>query len=285
MNLRRASEILHVAQPALSRRIQDLEAELGVLLFERQKKRISLSAAGKEFLKYALRILQDVDNASRLVQLVSKGVAGTLRLGLVVETVRIEVVARAIQSFRVSYPAVQIDITPMSSQEQIASLLSGEIDAGFMIIRQQDAMPPELDVTVIDEADWVLAISSESRLAHSPALALPDLADADFLFFPRRLNPTLYDTMIEKFIAVRIQPRIVQHVANNSTKLALVAAGMGVCFTLNRTLEQPPSNVVIRSVDGFSVPVDISFACRKMQRSATLNLFMQHLVELMRKAA
>jgi len=74
----------------------------------------------------------------------------------------------------------------------------------------------------------------------------------------------------------------VQHVANNSTKLALVVAGMGICFTLNKTLELPPPSVATRVVNDFSVPVDIVFGYRKTQRSATLNLFMDHLAELMR---
>src|SRR6476660_336686 len=78
----RAAERLQIAQPALSRQIQDLEREMGFLLFERVPRGVRLSEAGKVFLSDARRILQDVEDAKRRAERSALGQAGTLRVGI-----------------------------------------------------------------------------------------------------------------------------------------------------------------------------------------------------------
>ena len=77
----RAARRLHVAQPALSRQIQDLEAELGFKLFERLPRGVKLSAAGQLFLESAKRILQELNEAAARAARVARGLSGTLRVG------------------------------------------------------------------------------------------------------------------------------------------------------------------------------------------------------------
>src|SRR5579862_868960 len=78
----RAAERLHVAQPALSRQIQDLEEEMGFAMFDRLPRGVRLNAAGKLFLADARRILQDVDDAKLRAERIAHGKAGTLRVGI-----------------------------------------------------------------------------------------------------------------------------------------------------------------------------------------------------------
>src|SRR5579864_3631522 len=78
----RAASRLRVAQPALSRQIQDLEEELGFKLFERLPRGVRLNAAGKLFLEDARRVLQDIENAKRRAERIAHGKIGTLRIGI-----------------------------------------------------------------------------------------------------------------------------------------------------------------------------------------------------------
>src|ERR1700704_2591087 len=78
----RAAERLHIAQPALSRQIQDLEKEMGFALFDRLPRGVRLNAAGQLFLAEARRILQDVEEAKVRAERIALGKAGTLRIGI-----------------------------------------------------------------------------------------------------------------------------------------------------------------------------------------------------------
>jgi DNA-binding transcriptional LysR family regulator len=103
MSFRRASDRLHGAQSAVSRRIQDLEVELGVQLFEREGKRITLSAAGRVFAQESRRILDELTQASDRVRLIARGTEGTLRIGLHPSAAQHAVVPASFRAFRTAF--------------------------------------------------------------------------------------------------------------------------------------------------------------------------------------
>src|SRR5882762_4460686 len=128
----RASSRLRVAQPALSRQIQDLEEELGFKLFERLPRGVKLNVAGKLFLQDARRILQDVNEAAARAGLVARGLSGTLRVGFTENASWRGVVPDSFRRFRERQPDAELQITPATSLEQIEALRSGRLDAGFV---------------------------------------------------------------------------------------------------------------------------------------------------------
>src|SRR5579862_8592395 len=109
----RAAERLGIAQPALSRQIQDLERELGFTLFERLPRGVRLSAAGKLFLSDARRLLQDIVEAKRRAERVASGKAGTLRVGFVEMLSWHGVVPDTFRRFRRRHPDTELDLQPM----------------------------------------------------------------------------------------------------------------------------------------------------------------------------
>src|ERR1700746_3910083 len=100
----RAAERLHVAQPALSRQIQDLEGEMGFLLFDRLPRGVRLSAAGIAFLSDARRILQDVGEVKRRAEQIALGKAGTLRIGIATALAWHGTVVDTFREFRRRHP-------------------------------------------------------------------------------------------------------------------------------------------------------------------------------------
>jgi len=115
----RASSRLRVAQPALSRQIQDLEEELGFKLFERLPRGVKLNVAGKLFLQDARRILQEVNEAAGRAGRVARGLSGTLRVGFTENASWRGVVPDSFRSFREQQPDAKLQLQPTASLEQL----------------------------------------------------------------------------------------------------------------------------------------------------------------------
>src|SRR5712671_4225942 len=128
----RAAQRLRVAQPALSRQIQDLEQEVGFKLFDRLPRGVKLSAAGKLFLEDASRILRDVNEAAARAARVARGQSGTLRIGFTENASWRGVVPESFRRFRERQPDAELQLTPATSLEQIEAIRSGRLDAGFV---------------------------------------------------------------------------------------------------------------------------------------------------------
>ena len=127
----RAAERLHVAQPALSRQIQDLEKEMGFVLFDRLPRGVRLNAAGKLFLTDARRILQDVDEARLRAERIAHGKAGTLRIGIATAVSWHGLVVDSFRELRRWQPGVELELRHLLSVDQVEAILSGRLDAGF----------------------------------------------------------------------------------------------------------------------------------------------------------
>src|ERR1700741_4352408 len=128
----RAAERLHIAQPALSRQIQDLEKEIGFKLFDRLPRGVKLNAAGKLFLEDAKRILQEVGEATARAARMARGQSGTLRVGFAENASWHGVVPDSFRRFRQQQPDGELEIQPGASSEQLEAIRAGRLDAGFV---------------------------------------------------------------------------------------------------------------------------------------------------------
>ena len=131
LNVRQAGRRLHVSQPPLSRQIRDLEEELGTKLFDRRKKKMTLTAAGECFLREARQILAHVERAGQLALAASRGETGQLTVGFLSALGGL-LLPPAIRSFRRSFPVVDVTVQEMSPPEQIVALLDRQIDLGIV---------------------------------------------------------------------------------------------------------------------------------------------------------
>src|SRR3989442_3833249 len=169
----RAAERLRVAQPALSRQIQDLEREVGFKLFDRMPRGVKLSAAGTLFLAEARRILKDVDEAMLRAQRVARGQSGTLRVGFTENASWHGPVPDSLRLFRQRYPDAELQLNPQSSLEQLEALRTGRLDAGFVYnVTKADR---ELDQLPIAMHGVALAVPKGHPLSKCKKLRLRDL--------------------------------------------------------------------------------------------------------------
>jgi len=143
----RAARRLRVAQPALSRQVQDLEEEIGFELFERLPRGVKLSAAGKLFLEDVRRILQDVNDSAARAGRVALGRSGTLRVGFTENASWRGVVPESFRRFRELQPDAELQLQPLGSLEQFEAIRAGRLDAGFVF--NMPKTDPELELLPI----------------------------------------------------------------------------------------------------------------------------------------
>jgi DNA-binding transcriptional LysR family regulator len=268
----RAARSLHVAQPALSRQIQDLEKELGFELFERLPRGVKLSAAGKLFLEDARRILQEVSEAGIRAGRLASGRSGTLRVGFTENSSWRGVVPDSFRRFREQQPDAELQLQPEASLAQIDAIRSGRLDAGFVNFMPKS--DPELDQILVARQHVELAAPQGHPLTRLRTLRLRDLTEAPFIWFPRRANPAFYDQMMRECYRGGLKaPRIVQEGVNEPTILSLVSTGMGVGWVLATARWRCPESVVILPVVDLKMPLTLALVWRKDNASALLANF------------
>src|SRR5258706_5907063 len=250
----RAAHRLHIAQPALSRQIQNLEEEIGFKLFDRLARGVKISAAGKLFLEDARRILQQVDEATKRARRVASGQSGTLRVGFVESISWHGVVPDSFRRFRERQPDAELQLKPLSSLQQIEGVQSGQLDAGFVFtIANTDGELAQLEVAVLN---LMLAVPKRHPLTKLKNLRLRDLNDASFIWFPRRESPVYYDRLMHVCFRGGLKsPHIVQEGVNEATILSLVSCGLGVAFVSSATRCRCPESVALLPVTDLKLPL------------------------------
>jgi DNA-binding transcriptional LysR family regulator len=268
----RAAGRLRVAQPALSRQIQDLEEELGFKLFERLPRGVKLSAAGQLFLGEARRILREVNEAAARAARVARGQSGTLRVGFTESASWRGVVPESFRRFREMQPDAELQLQPSPSLVQLDALRSGRLDAGFVF--NMPRTDPELNARSVAIERIELAVPTSHPVAKLKQVRLRELAGAPFVWFPRREAPALYDRLMrECFRGGLKSPRIVQEGQDEATILSLVATGLGIGWVLGTARWHRPKSVVIVSVLDMDLPQELSLAWRKDNKSPLLARF------------
>jgi DNA-binding transcriptional LysR family regulator len=268
----RAARRLRVAQPALSRQIQDLEEEIGFKLFERLPRGVRLSAAGKLFLEEVRRILRDVNDAAARAARVAHGHSGTLRVGFTESASWRGVVPESFRRFRELRPDAELQLQASPSLEQLEDIRSGRLDAGFVF--NVPTADPELELLRVAEQRIELAALRRHPLTKLKTLRLRDLTEAKFVWFPRRASPALYDRLMrECFRGGLRSPRIVQEGLDEATILSLVANGLGVGWVLVTARWRCPDSVVIMPVVDLNVPQPMGLVWRRDNISPLLASF------------
>lgn len=269
----RAAARLNIDQSAVSRRIRDLEVELGVALFERRPAGARLTAAGESLRADLNGVVAQLEAAAERARRAMSGRAGVLRIGFIEMVARDAMMSRTLAAFEADYPDVELKLLPMLPAAQIAALKAGEIDIGFLL-RPSDSLP-ELDCRDFVVHDLVLALPRAHGLARKAKLVLADLKDERFLWPGHVAAPLVADRLMEAFRRARVMPRIVMEVNTSETMLSVVAAGMGIGFIDSTQRGHEPDNVVLKKVSDFSLPLVLQLAWNPANRSPLLPAFVE----------
>jgi DNA-binding transcriptional LysR family regulator len=258
----RAAARLRVAQPAVSRQIQDLEKELGFLLFDRLPRGVRLNAAGELFLSDAQRILQDVTEAKRRAERIALGKAGTLRIGIAMALSWHGMVVESFREFRRRQPDAELVLHHLISIHQVEAVLSDRLDAGFAA-----AVTPwnkELAHWEFAQDRILLTVPKGHPLTRRGKIRLRDLRDMPFIWFQRSANPTFDDQLVRECARGGLSaPRIVQEASDRDTILSLVQNRIGIAWLTESIRWHCPRDIVLLPVVDMNVRLPFNLIWKK----------------------
>ena len=240
LNFTRAAERCHIAQPPLSQQIKKLEEELGTLLFNRTNRSVELTDEGRALLPVARNVLDTLAAGVEQVRMVSRGEVGQLRIGFLNSAIQTRF-PEAVTGFRKRFPGIVLDIREMQSADQNKALHDGELDVA--LCHHCYADDEGLSSKVFLRDAYILAVHRDHPLAARGTAGWKDLDNESFIMFSHQHYPASYERAVNRFSSMDINPRIVQEAKTHQTKLALVAAGMGMGFVPERMRAVCPEHV------------------------------------------
>ena len=187
-NFTRAAETLGIAPPTLSRKIQDLEGALGVRLFIRQQRQVSLTEAGQALLPDAQATVRQFELAQRNAQRAGRGEMGHIELGYVASAVYSGVLQRQVQAFAHECADVSVNLreAPMANLPMMVA--EGRFDLGY--VRSPMTLPEGLDAVRLNSEGFVLALADDAWLARLKHITAEHLQNETFIL-PEQISGTL----------------------------------------------------------------------------------------------
>lgn len=249
----RAAARLALSAPSLSVQIRQLEAIVGARLFDRHSRLVLLTDAGRVFASSVPRLLRDVDLACAGARDAETGQTGTLRIGFG-PTLMLSKLGEAVRSYRNHFPGVQIDLRELSTADQIAALLRGDLDVGFV---RGAATDPRLQLEAFAREPLVVALPREHALAAVRRLRVSALAAEPWVLFPRAIAPLLHEGVLRLCREAGFTPRVVQESREVYTTVGLVGAGVGVTIVPATVQKMSWEGVVYRPIPRASVQLSM----------------------------
>jgi DNA-binding transcriptional LysR family regulator len=221
-SFRRAAESVHISQPAFSRRIDKLEAALGVRLLERTTRRVQLTTVGRDFAGKVQRLLDDLDGTLLALRGVAATRMGEVTVACVPSTVYY-VVSQVVQRFRQAYPRVRVKVLDASANTVLQAVAHAEADFGLNFLGAEE---PGIEFHTLLEERFVAACRRDHPLARRRRVAWADLVAHDFVSVSQNSGNRL---LIDQALAGLPQrPTIVCEAQHVTGLLGLVEAGLGV---------------------------------------------------------
>ncbi|CAN5290960.1 LysR family transcriptional regulator [soil metagenome] len=273
----RGAERLHMAQPPLSRRIQELEAEIGAPLFERGRRPLRLTAAGHVLYEQARLVTEAMDRLKARIGEATAAPRTRLVLGLVPSTLYIRI-PDLLARMRAESPGIAVGLAEMDTTEQVRALGDGRIDIGFDRIVIDD---PQLRHETVREEALVVAVPVDDPLLRDgQPVTLDRLAEEPLLLYPRTPRPNFADLVLDECKRHGVVPKRIVEVRELQTALVMVAAGAGRCIVPESVsrLARPDIGFV-RIAEPVSVPLILR--TRRHDRSPTLGLLLRVYAELL----
>ena len=227
LHFSRAAELLHISQPPLSRQIQDLEREIGVALFRRNR-RVELTEAGEQLLDRAQRVVDALEEFSRAAQQVAAGITHTLRLGFPATSAD-PVVSESVRRFEAAYPDIGLRLIVDGSGPHLRSLRADLLDAAF--VRATVDHTDGLAHRAVRRDPLVVVTPADHPLADAEELTCDQLRDARLVLPDPSREPDLHAFLTDEVLADLVPPpSVVLESCGLESIYSAVVAGLGTAI-------------------------------------------------------
>lgn len=275
LHFHRAATRLHISQPPLSQQIRALERELGVTLLDRNRRRVTLTAAGEGFRDDVRMILAAVERASERAQHVARGSLGTLSIGFVGSAMFSPTLPDILREFRGGHPEVELVLRELPTTAQLHALVGGELDVGVIRGPVADSeIHPQVELMTIQREHLVVALPADHPLAVRRRLRAESLRGETFVILARREAPGLYASLSAAMGDAGGVPEDVLEVAEMQTIISLVAGGFGVSLVPESVGQVDRSGVAFRPIAGPTPTIELSVAWRSGSGSPVRDAFL-----------
>jgi DNA-binding transcriptional LysR family regulator len=258
LHFNRAAERLHIAQPALSQQVRQLEKELNVELFIRTTRKVELTLAGASLKKHALEILSNVDSVKDLVARVATGETGRLTLGFT-GSATYDLLPQIARTVRETISGVSLVLRgEMATASQIEALRSNTIDIGFL----RPPISEEFHQRVVRTDYLSLLMPASHPLAGEESIDLAHMADESFIQYSPSADPATFTIVSSAYQQAGFEAIVHQEVDATSVMVSLVAAGLGMALVPNSVSHVRVDGAVIRPLSSPIIPMNLVAAWR-----------------------
>jgi len=226
LHFRKAAERLYISQPGLSRQIKKMEDELGIQLFERHNRKVTLTQAGTYLRDEYQTIIKSLIKVQNHAQLLHKGQEGDLKIGYIGSAMH-KIIPEFLLNIKKQFPNIHVNLQEMDNLVQTASILDQDIDIGFV---RMDRVPRGVEIRPIYEETFSLVIPKNHLINKNNFKDLSQLKDEPFIMFDASYSPSYYEKVMQIFDEAGFSPIISHKSVKANTIYRLIENNFGAAI-------------------------------------------------------
>jgi DNA-binding transcriptional LysR family regulator len=226
LHFRKAAEKLFISQPGLSRQIKQMEDILETQLFERNKKKVSLTPAGHFLKKEVEFIFNHLEKVERQLKLVGDGNSGELRIGFLGSAMQ-KVIPQLLLNIKETYPKVRTSLEELSNFAQVDAVLNDQLDMGFVRVAR---VPNTLHMKTVFKDTFSLVLPERYPIITREFKGMHQFANDDFILFNQTYSPLYYETIMSICQDAGFAPKVSHKSVHAHTIFKLVENHMGIAI-------------------------------------------------------
>lgn len=267
LHFKKAANKLYISQPGLSRQIKQMEESLGVQLFSRNNKKVSLTPAGHFLRKEIELVLKNIDDILLRTTFIHEGKAGVIKMGYVGSAMQ-SVIPELLIRFNETFPNIRFSLSELDNAKQIKALLTMDLDVGFVRLNE---VPTDLNIQPIYKETFSIVLPEDHPMTSRKFRNLSQLQDESFIFFEKSYSPVYYERMMSIFEDSGFSPKISHTTVHANTIYSLVENGFGISIIPTSLQIGYDRKVKFIELKNISQRAVLSLVWNKQNRNPTLD--------------